>query len=70
MNELYLIIAGVVALLAGLFAARASGKKAERNEQLKRDVGARRKANESDKEVDSLSTSDIRARANRWLRNK
>lgn len=70
MNQLYIILAGLVALVAGWFTARRSGRKAEQADQLKREVDARDKADESDNEMDKLSNDDIRDRGSKWVRNK
>lgn len=70
MNDIYAWLIGIGAIVAGFATAYSRGKKAERNEQLKRNVKAREKADEVDKEMDSLSNDDIRNRGNKWVRNK
>lgn len=61
------ILAGV-ALVAGWFAARQSGKSAVRNEITKAESAARKEARNVEMETDGMADSDIDDDLSRWVR--
>lgn len=69
MQELYIIIGGLIVGAIGWFTAMAAGRKQEKANQIKRENKARVIADEARKEIDSLSDDDILNRSKRWVRN-
>ncbi len=62
------ILAGL-ALVAGWFAARQSGKAAARNEITKAEAAARKEARNVEHETAAMADADIDDDLSRWVRN-
>lgn len=63
------ILAGL-ALVAGWFAARQSGKAAVRNEITKADSAARKEARNVELETDGMADADIDDDLSKWVRKR
>ena len=68
-DSIYIILGSIAALIVGWFTAKRQGKKEEQADQIKRNNETRKLADETRKEIDSLSDDDILERSKRWVRN-
>lgn len=68
-GQLLPYIIGAIALVAGWFAARQSGKAAVRNEITEAESKARKGARDVELETDAMADSDIDADLAKWVRS-
>lgn len=68
--SLWPYIAGAVATIGALVWARMSGRKAERNEQSKKERQSIDKAQEVRNETNKIPDADLNNALNKWVRDK